>query len=110
MELLGFIDSIFTKSRHGPVSRCVSSSIGVLPIISRMLWYTPAVGCWVDRWVGLNVGSEGAWEGAYGTRHASGILAQMRDVKLCEVHTGLSCGRRVIDRGRGCAQRPSRYS
>jgi hypothetical protein len=37
MELPGFIDSIFTKSRHGPVSIRVISSIGVFPIISRML-------------------------------------------------------------------------
>jgi len=37
IELPGFIDSIFTNSRHGPVSMRVISSIGVLPIISRML-------------------------------------------------------------------------
>jgi hypothetical protein len=37
IELPGFCDSSFTKSRQGPVSIRVISSIGVLPIISRTL-------------------------------------------------------------------------
>ena len=45
IELPGFSDSIFTKRRHGPVSRCLSSSIGVLPIISRTLPKTGARCC-----------------------------------------------------------------
>ena len=44
IELPGFIDSIFTNSLHGPVSIRLIWSIGVFPIISRMLWKTGAVG------------------------------------------------------------------
>jgi hypothetical protein len=36
MDPPGFMFSIFTKSLHRPVSKCFSSSIGVLPIISKM--------------------------------------------------------------------------
>lgn len=44
IEFPGFIDSIFTKSLHGPVSIRVICSIGVFPIISRTLWKTGAIG------------------------------------------------------------------
>ena len=32
----GFMFSIFTNNRHGPVSKCFNSNMGVLPIISKM--------------------------------------------------------------------------